>query len=78
MGNFLVKIAPNSALSTDVYPPSSKFEPERDMPDLSGKIVIVTGGGAGIGYHTVRSEHGPTSMNKTRQPRPPPALFEPR
>ncbi|KAJ7663542.1 hypothetical protein B0H17DRAFT_1092716 [Mycena rosella] len=54
MGNFLVKIAPNSGLSTDVFPPSSTFEPERDMPDLSGKITLVTGGNAGIGYNTVK------------------------
>ncbi|KAJ7474198.1 NAD(P)-binding protein [Mycena latifolia] len=54
MGNILAKIAPNSALSTDVFPPSPTFDPERDMPDLSGKITLVTGGGAGIGYHTVK------------------------
>ncbi|KAJ6509687.1 NAD(P)-binding protein [Mycena vulgaris] len=54
MGNFIAKIAPNSALSTDLYPPSSTFEPARDMPDLSGKITLVTGGNAGIGYHTVK------------------------
>ncbi|KAJ6501765.1 NAD(P)-binding protein [Mycena vulgaris] len=54
MGNFLAKIAPNCALSTDVFPPSSTFEPERDMPDLSGKITLVTGGNQGIGYHTVK------------------------
>ncbi|KIO26998.1 hypothetical protein M407DRAFT_73763 [Tulasnella calospora MUT 4182] len=26
------------------YPPKSKFDPERDMPDLTGKVIIVTGG----------------------------------
>ncbi|KAJ7660835.1 NAD(P)-binding protein [Mycena polygramma] len=54
MGSLLAKIAPNSALSTDLYPPPSTFHPERDMPDLSCKVVLVTGGNAGIGYHTVR------------------------
>ncbi|KAJ6569188.1 NAD(P)-binding protein [Mycena capillaripes] len=54
MSTLLAKIAPNSALSTDLYPPPSKFEPERDIPDLSGKVSLVTGGNAGIGYHTVK------------------------
>ncbi|KAJ6564688.1 NAD(P)-binding protein [Mycena capillaripes] len=35
-----------------ICPPS--FLPERDMPDLSGKIALVTGGNTGIGYHTVK------------------------
>jgi hypothetical protein len=41
MGNTLAKIAPNSSLSKDLYPPSSTFEPERDIPDLSGKVRLI-------------------------------------
>ncbi|KAJ6529842.1 NAD(P)-binding protein [Mycena capillaripes] len=35
-----------------LFPPS--FLPQRDMPDLSGQVIIVTGGNTGIGYETVK------------------------
>ncbi|KAF7289657.1 hypothetical protein HMN09_01328200 [Mycena chlorophos] len=31
-----------------------KFESMRDVPDMSGKIILVTGGNSGIGYETVK------------------------
>ncbi|KAH6880022.1 short chain dehydrogenase, partial [Thelonectria olida] len=37
------------------------FNPDQDMPDLSGKVVLVTGGNAGLGFETIRqlSKHNP-------------------
>ena len=35
-----------------------KFDPNTDIPDLSGKVYVVTGGSAGIGKYTImKSEH---------------------
>ncbi|KAF8584845.1 NAD-P-binding protein [Ramaria rubella] len=33
---------------------SSKYNPQMDVPDLHGKVIIVTGGNGGIGLATVR------------------------
>ncbi|KAF8522624.1 NAD(P)-binding protein [Hysterangium stoloniferum] len=54
ISNLLAKGFSNSTLSHTICPPPSQFDPERDMPDLSGKVTLVTGGNSGIGYHTVR------------------------
>jgi hypothetical protein len=38
---------------------SNTFDPNKDIPDLSGKTYIVTGGSAGIGiFHPVPILHG--------------------
>ncbi|KAF2187317.1 NAD(P)-binding protein [Zopfia rhizophila CBS 207.26] len=42
----------------------NKFDPNTDIPDLSGKVYVVTGGSAGIGYGIVAHllQHGPAKI----------------
>ncbi|KAL0961446.1 hypothetical protein HGRIS_006391 [Hohenbuehelia grisea] len=43
-----------AAFFDDAFPPKSKFSVD-DIPDLTGKIAIVTGSSAGIGVETVKA-----------------------
>ncbi|KAG4025001.1 hypothetical protein MFRU_074g00070 [Monilinia fructicola] len=40
------------------------FEPEKDIPDLTGKVILVTGGNVGLGLETILqlSKHNPSHI----------------
>lgn len=53
-------------------PQTSSFHPDRDIPDLSGKVILVTGGNAGIGasiVHALAAHHPSCIYLCARTPR---------
>ncbi|KAF8585072.1 NAD(P)-binding protein [Ramaria rubella] len=43
-----------ASLVREAWPSKTSYDPEKDVPDLSGKVIIVTGGNTGIGYEVVK------------------------
>ncbi|KAI0772872.1 NAD(P)-binding protein [Trametes elegans] len=54
MGGNLSALKYTKTLLSQVVPPKSKFGVDQ-IPDLTGRVVIVTGGNVGIGYETIKA-----------------------
>ncbi|EJF57880.1 NAD(P)-binding protein [Dichomitus squalens LYAD-421 SS1] len=54
MGNALSEFQKKLPALGQIYPPKSKFSVDL-IPDLTGRVIIVTGGNTGLGYETVKA-----------------------
>ncbi len=45
---------PSGRGTTSFWPPPTDYDPARDVPDQSEKVVLITGGTGGIGYVAAR------------------------
>ncbi len=43
---------PQGPGTTTFWPPASTYDPAQDVPDQSGKVILITGSATGIGYET--------------------------